>query len=331
MPSLPRVVAYHGGGIERRFQEARSHGTGVFLHSFSLHRGSVALDATTQVLVGILPKVARSEPQVLEADRPMDYLRTVTLAAALLGMLRGSGVSQETDATDSTGDAAFLFAYCPKAGERELFEEGYRRHLDWHRQRSDPLPWYAWWVVTGDRVGLFVDGTFGISFSAFDARIDPKADAADFAQTTAPFADPTFRRVLRLRRDLSSAAELEARRPSRLVHVIEHRLRAGGEAQFEKVLRVVREAYAGRVQPPAYAWYELIDGGERPSYLLWLPAESWSDLASSAVGLRDLIAGARLGDAEELQRSLADVVTRTVSETWSWAQNLTYLPGAEAR
>lgn len=273
------------------------------------------------------------------------HYRSTLVAIASLGILGGSVSAQEISAQETppqetspqematagrTGDAAFLFAYHPKEGARALFQEGYRRHLEWHRQREDPLPWYAWWVVTGDRIGMFVDGTFGTAFSAFDARIDPQGDGADFAQTTAPFADPAFRRVLRLRRDLSTAARLESRSASRLLQVSEVRLRPGGEAEFEAILRAVREVSGGPAGPAAYTWYELIDGGPRPTYLLMVPTESWSDLASSAVGLRGLIARTGGQTAAEASRRLADLVESVVVETWSWAQNLTYLPELEA-
>jgi hypothetical protein len=251
---------------------------------------------------------------------------SIPVAIIFLGILSSSVLAQDAAATDTGGDAAFLFAYHPKQGARALFQEGYRRHLEWHEQREDSLPWYAWWVVTGDRTGMFVDGTFGITFSAFDARIDPQGDGADFAQTTAPFADPAFRRVLRLRRDLSTVTRLESRSASRLLQVSEVRLRPGGNAEFENVLRAVREAQSGSASLPAYTWYELIDGGQRPTYLLMVPAESWSDLASSAVGLSGLIAETGQ-NAEAGNRRLADLVESVVAETWSWAQNLTYLPG----
>lgn len=43
--------------------------------------------------------------------------------------------------------AAFLFAYYPKEGMSVQFNQGYKRHLDWHREHKDPLVWYAWYVV----------------------------------------------------------------------------------------------------------------------------------------------------------------------------------------
>jgi len=70
------------------------------------------------------------------------------------------------------GNAAFLFAYYPKEGQQSNFENGYKQHLKWHEEKNDPLPWYGWNVISGDRPGLFIDGTFGISYEALDNRVD---------------------------------------------------------------------------------------------------------------------------------------------------------------
>src|SRR5258706_9722604 len=68
------------------------------------------------------------------------------------------------------GQAAFLFAYHLKPGMQASFDEGYRRHLAWHQGKRDTLVWYAWYVTSGERTGLFIDGSFGAPFAAFDQR-----------------------------------------------------------------------------------------------------------------------------------------------------------------
>lgn len=75
----------------------------------------------------------------------------------LAGCLLAPSAGRTSD--QPRGDAAFLFAYYPKQGRQEQFDAGYRRHLDWHREHRDPLPWYGWYVATGERAGMFVDGS----------------------------------------------------------------------------------------------------------------------------------------------------------------------------
>ncbi|MCI0695040.1 hypothetical protein L0337_23900 [candidate division KSB1 bacterium] len=113
----------------------------------------------------------------------------------LIGILALPAVVLSQKAADQgeSENAAFLFTYYPKEGMKSQFENGYKEHLNWHRQKNDNLVWYAWYVASGNRLDLFIDGAFGISFADFANRVDLRGDVADFAQTTAPFVKPEFR------------------------------------------------------------------------------------------------------------------------------------------
>lgn len=77
----------------------------------------------------------------------------------------------------------------PKPGQQAAFEEGYRRHLEWHRRAGDPWSWHGWYVVSGPRDGLFIDATLDRTWADFDAAVQPAEDAADNARNVEPFAD----------------------------------------------------------------------------------------------------------------------------------------------
>lgn len=207
-----------------------------------------------------------------------------------------------------------------------LFEEGYRRHLRWHEEKEDPLVWYGWTVVTGERIGLFVDGSFGGPFSQFDARPEPQADVADFAQTTAPFSEPAFRSLYRLRADLSTGWPLEDRRPPPLVEVTRYRLHPGREQDFERFLGALRATLEATPKAPVHTWYELIVGGAHPGFMLMVPCHGWGDYAGSRT-----LTGLLEGDREDAEaRALVDLfqnaVAETVSETWQYRRDLSYFP-----
>jgi len=141
-------------------------------------------------------------------------------------------------APDATGqitrDAAYLFAYRIKPGREAAFDAGYRRHLDWHAQHRDSLPWLGWTVVAGTWLDLFVDGTFGITPQAFDARVEPRADVADAHSNVTPHADPIYRYAYRVRRELGSAVRLELGRAGAMQLVSSITLRPGSVDQFER-------------------------------------------------------------------------------------------------
>lgn len=112
----------------------------------------------------------------------MRFLSACLLLAALLPGAHAASAAHPAASTRDSGDAAHLFGYWTRPGQREAFDEGYRRHLAWHRQAGDPLVWYGWYVSDGKRAGMFVDGSFGAPFAAFDRRVDPAGDGADAAR-----------------------------------------------------------------------------------------------------------------------------------------------------
>lgn len=259
----------------------------------------------------------------IELSHAVAVCVALTLSAPnFSGALAGAQSASQTEAT-----AAFLFAYEVKEGQRGLFEEGYRRHLDWHRRKEDPLLWYAWDVASGERTGLFIDGTFGRPFGAFDQRVDPAGDGADFAQTAAPFATTAFRSFYRLRPDLSTGKPLEERRPSPQVDVVHYVLHAGMEGRFERVLAELREALAAGEEKPVYTWYELVTGGESPGYMLMIPRRSWAELDTNWQTITAVISESHgPEEAAEILDELTRAVRYVRRETWAYRQDLSNLP-----
>lgn len=255
------------------------------------------------------------------------------LVLCLLGLsVFSSAMSAEAQGAASlkdSGDAAYLFAYFPKEGQEDRFDEGYRTHLNWHLDKRDPLAWYGWYVASGERVGMFIDGSFGIPFVAFDQRIDPKNDAADAARTFVPFATDAFRATYRVRREFSTGFPLEQWQPSKSVQVFHYRLRVGTQARFENVLRAAREALGRMADVPAHSWYELVVGGETPGYMLMIAREGWADYGRHDGNLERLIG--TTGDRETERRLLDDLASAVVevkSETWSYRKDLSLIPGS---
>jgi hypothetical protein len=234
-------------------------------------------------------------------------------------------VPTSSRAADATGgEAAFLFAYEPKPGHEEQFDAGYRRHLEWHRQHRDPLPWYGWYVATGERTGMFVDGSFGITFAAFDERVEPGQDAANFAETTAPHGDTAYRKILRLMPRLGTATRLEDREPSSRIEVVTYFVRPGQTAAFESGLEKLATAVG---DSRAFTVYRQLSGGMQPAYLIMFPREGFGYFDENGASLDALI---RTELDAEPERELLDVLSRSVrhahSETWRYRDDLSYLP-----
>lgn len=225
------------------------------------------------------------------------------------------------------GEAAFLFAYRPKAGRTDAFDAGYRKHLEWHRSNGDPLPWYGWYVVTGPRTGTFVDGSFGIAFAAFDARIAPAEDGADATRNVTPYGDTVDRKILRRLPLPGTAARLEERKPSGMIEVLTVQVRPGQSETFESGLAKLAGALADDDAAPEFTVYRQLSGGAAPAYLVMFPRDTnayFERHTPSLEGLAAVLADGPL--AKDFSAMLAASVAGAEIEAWAYRADLSYFP-----
>jgi len=214
-----------------------------------------------------------------------------------------------------------LFTYWPKEGQERAFFDGYRKHLDWHRENEDPIMWYAWNVVVGPRAGLFIDGAFDIAFEALDQRVKPREDRADFEATSASFASVNDRVLYRLRADLSTDTPLEDRHPSAMVRAFHYRLAPGHETDFESALRGMRDASS-----TDFTVYEVVAGADHPQFLILEQHATWADLGKDSGGFGYAASGSAGVDKESLVSGFQKSVASIESEVWLYRADLTYMP-----
>jgi len=253
-------------------------------------------------------------------------MRLIACLVLCLSMLAVAPPSMAAEADGAHGAAAHLFGYVPKPGQRARFDAGYRAHLQWHRDRGDPLAWYGWDVTSGERAGMFIDGSFGAPFAAFDRRVDPAGDAADGARHVTAFADPAWRASYRLRREFSTGLPLEERQPGAEMQVFHYRLKPGASVRFETLLRTARDVLRRQPDAPAYTWYEQVVGDRAPGYLLMVTRAGWAGYGAHPGGLEAVLAAA--GDARSAGwlDELAASVMSVESESWRYREDLSYFP-----
>ncbi len=245
----------------------------------------------------------------------------------ILALAAFAALSANAQTTRDSGDAAHLYGYFAKPGMGAQLDEGYRTHLRWHKARRDPLVWYGWYVGHGDRVGMFIDGSFGAPFAAFDKRVDPAGDGADAQKNFSPYAQTAFRASYRLRRELSTGFPLEQWKPSKSVQVFHYSVRPGTAARFERAVRAARESLLRQADAPSHTWYELIVGGETPGYMLMVARDGWAGYGARGESLEWLVAGVpdtarRQGLLEDLAASVAEAKV----ETWDYREDLSLIP-----
>jgi len=245
-----------------------------------------------------------------------DLTRRVLLVAALL--------PATLPVLAQDGLAAHFYFYRPAAGMQQAFEQGYRRHLGWHRQHRDPLVWYGWTIEDGPRAGQFVDASVGEPFAAFDRRVDLAGDAADAARNVLPFVTPQAQMTYVLRPQLGTGTPLEEHRPSATMQAMVFHLRRGNEARFERAALAVRRALAARSGAPVHTWYRLVVGGEAPQYLLLVARGTWADYDRFDGDLTGLLAG-----DEDALADYAAAVRSVDTETWRYRPELSLVPARD--
>jgi hypothetical protein len=245
--------------------------------------------------------------------------KPVMLAIALAVGLGGAARAQSSEG--AAEQAAFLFTYDVDRGQEAAFEAGYAAHLQWHAAHADTLPWYGWYVTSGPRTGLFVDGTFGIPFAAMDARPDPAGDGADMEARVLPYAKARAYSAHVLWPEPSTTRSLETRQPSPVLDVYSLRVAPGDVAAFETALLASAKTGKGGL---GWTWYRLAGGGELGSYLVIVPRRSWADLAGRPADLAGLMASA-YGASPDQARAAA-LVKGVEVETWSYQPKLSRLP-----
>ncbi|MGW8391998.1 hypothetical protein [Pseudoduganella sp. HUAS MS19] len=222
------------------------------------------------------------------------------LAASLLLL------SANTFAQPVAGPFARMVVIEPKPGQVAAFEQGYQRHLEWHKGANDRWTWHGWSFVLGERLGMFMDGTFGHAAANFDAAVQPAGDAADNAVNVVPHADFLSHGVFR-RLDTASVG-LPLPDTSPFLAMATYSIAPGEETAFERqlVAGASAPAHAGRAAQ-RFTWYRLQIGGAGGQYVLMRAVPSFS----AAAELQDVLpAGARAlvrGVRTELLRYRADM------------------------
>jgi hypothetical protein len=209
-----------------------------------------------------------------------------------------------------------LALYTVKPDREAEFAEGYARHLQWHLANADPWAWYVWAIVTGERRGRYVGGSFGHAWADLDRRPHPAEDRADHARNIDRQLEHVGSRMVERREDLGGQLPLLETSP--YLAAFEMQVRPGSAAAFEDALRALAKL---RGPLPAHGWLEIVNGDEVPAYVLLVPLASLADLEQvryAGLGAR----GEERGAAREATARALSCLASVRSEAWSFRPDL---------
>jgi len=234
-------------------------------------------------------------------------------------------------AQDKNVNVGRVYVMTPKPGMVKQFEDGRKRHMDWHRKQNDTWRWETWQIETGPNTGSYFSTTFGHTFADFDTWEmklgDP--DAADSATNMQPYlgegADNGIWMVLG---DVSRPPDMSA--PLKLAEVNHFLLKPGHEDDFADSAKKINEAINKANWPVHYIWYVLVDGGEAPHYVLLIFMNGWADLAEPDPPFRAMLEkGLGRHDTQAVLHSVDEAVKREWTETIRFRPDLSYIPAGK--
>lgn len=190
--------------------------------------------------------------------------------SVILGMAFLTSLPLPSHAQQAGGQFARIVVLKPKPDQASKFMEGYERHLVWHKSNKDPWTWYGWTFVLGERIGQFMDGTFGHALTDFDHAINPAADSADNNINVTPYADFVSHGIYERLESASKGNPLPD--TSAYMALTTYSVVPGLESSFESVVAEL----AKRPTSQRMSWYKLRIGGELSQYVLMRPAQTFS-------------------------------------------------------
>ncbi len=151
-------------------------------------------------------------------------------------------------------------------------EEGYIRHLDWHRQAKDRFNWYSYsfWSST-EKHRWILYATFGHSAAELSHPVSPAEDQRDTIVNILPHVQFMGSAVYEFLPALSRGNGAPSPAPRVEYTTVEIHLDAA--RSFEEALAAEQPALQGET-----LWFRMVEGGNSPRYVRLRPRASLENI-----------------------------------------------------
>ena len=232
------------------------------------------------------------------------------------------------------GNVAELNIHTPKPGGTEKYEAARKKHMAWHKAQKDTWTWLTWEAVSGPDSGTYYTGSFGHAWKDFDGHEKfQKDDSTDFEKGIGPTLARSFTSYYARRADMSLTAP-NTDPPSAYSLLTYYRIKFEGQNDFVEAVKKINEGIkkTNYAQPGPSAWYQLVNGGEGPMFILAGGRTNWASFAPNDKTLDQMMEeafGKEQGAAILASGRKAILSTRT--ETVKNRPDLSYVPATEAK
>ena len=230
------------------------------------------------------------------------------------------------------GNVAEINIHTPKPGSTDKYEAARKKHMAWHKAQKDTWTWLTWEVVSGPDSGTYYTASFGHAWKEFDGHEKfQKDDSADFDKAIGPTLGRSFTSYYARRADMSLTAP-NADPPAPYSVLTYFQLKPEGMNDFVEAVKKVNEGIkkTNYALPGPSAWYQLLNGGEGPMFILAGGRANWAAFAPNDKTLDQMMEEAFGKDAGAATlASLRKAIHSSRTETVKYRADLSYLPPKE--
>jgi len=249
--------------------------------------------------------------------------------SAVLGVLFALAPAFPVFAQQS-GNVTIINSQIPKPGEAKQYEAARTKHWGWHKGQKDAWTYYVWQVVSGDNTGAYVVGTLGHAWKELDAReATAKADLADAYATIGPTLARSMASYWTERTDISQSPIAAGWSPTPLMAIATYLLRPDAVNDFVDAVKKINEGIkkTNYPVPGPSRWYQLVNGGENPTFVLVGDRANWAAFQPNDKTLDAAMAEAYGKDeGAALMASLRKTFHSIHTSIYKYRADLSYIP-----
>jgi hypothetical protein len=157
------------------------------------------------------------------------------------------------------------------------FEEGYIRHLEWHRQAKDKFNWYSYsFGSSTDRQRWIIYATFGHTSTELSNPVSPAEDQRDVILNI-PHVQYIGSSIYEFLPALSRGNSVPS--PALKAEYTTVEVNFGEAKAFEEALASERSGLQGET-----LWFRMVEGGSMPRYIRFRPRASLENILDQPAG-----------------------------------------------
>jgi hypothetical protein len=251
-------------------------------------------------------------------------MKLLKLATTLCagGLLAAGALAQ-----DKPGTIASLEFQTPKNGMVKQYEDGRKAKVEWHKQQKDKDALLVSQVLTGEHMGTYVVGRFGMHWADMDKpSVTDEADLAQYIKVIAPYVEKLTSAYYEF---LPKWSNPSPDMNTKYIEVVAFHIRYGKADDFRSAVAKVHEANQKLKVPTHYSWYRLANGGPGGTYVLTTDRANWAAFEEdpNVKPLRDRLREA-FGEQEAMSviERLNGSIEGTYSDLVQPRPDLSYVP-----